>query len=144
MQFVFSMAGISFLFKKAPQQGAEIKAVFAIGPTIGVVAPYYVEYFPEGGGGFTARAQYDPSISFDYIAGTGRLFEGLGQSKITPGANLKAALNFELGTLKSQVTGFEAGFLMDAYVKEVEMMPSSKNYAVFPTLFLTLFYGSRK
>ena len=56
------------LFKKAPQQGAEIKAVFAVGPTIGVVAPYYVEYFPEGGGGFTARAQYDPSISFDYIA----------------------------------------------------------------------------
>lgn len=132
------------LFKKAPQQGVEIKGVFAIGPTIGVVAPYYVEYFPEGGGGYTAHAQYDPSISFDYIAGTGRLFEGLGQSKITPGANLKAALNFELGTLKSQVTGFEAGFLLDAYVKEVEMMPSSKNYAVFPTLFLTLFYGSRK
>ncbi|MDH4090459.1 MAG: hypothetical protein OEV74_00310 [Cyclobacteriaceae bacterium] len=132
------------LFKKAPQQGVEIKAVFAIGPTIGVVAPYYIEYFPEGGGGFTVRAQYNPSINIDYIAGTGRLFEGLGQSKIKPGANLKAALNFELGTLKSQVTGFEAGFLLDAYVNEVELVPSAKNYAVFPTLFLTLFYGSRK
>src|SRR5688500_9329129 len=31
------------LFKKAPQQGVEIKAVAAIGPTIGVVAPYYIE-----------------------------------------------------------------------------------------------------
>jgi hypothetical protein len=132
------------LFKKAPHQGVEIKAVFAVGPTIGIVAPYYVEYFPEGGGGFTVRAPYDPSINFDYIAGTGRLFEGLGDSKITPGANLKAALNFELGTLKSQVTGFEAGFLLDAYIEEVEMMPSSKNYSVFPTLFITLFYGSRK
>jgi len=132
------------LFKKAPQQGVEIKAVFAIGPTIGVVAPYYIEYFPEGGGGFTVRAPYDPSINFDYIAGTGRLFEGLGQSNLTVGANLKAALNFELGTLKSQVTGFEAGFLLDAYTKEVEIMPSSKNYAIYPTLFITLFYGSRK
>lgn len=132
------------LFKKAPQQGVEIKGVFAIGPTIGLVAPYYIEYFPEGGGGFTVRAPYDPSINFDYIAGTGRLFEGLGESKITPGANLKAALNFELGTLKSQVTGFEAGFLLDAYAKEIEIMPSSKNYALFPTLFITLFYGSRK
>src|SRR5690606_34211602 len=28
------------LFKKAPQQGVEIKAVFAAGPTIGIVAPY--------------------------------------------------------------------------------------------------------
>lgn len=132
------------LFKKAPQQGVEIKGVFAAGPTIGIVAPYYVEYFPEGGGGYTIRAPYTPEINVDYIAGTGRLFEGLGQSKITPGANIKAAINFELGTLKSQVTGFEAGFLLDAYVKEVEMMPSTKNYSVYPTLFITLFYGSRK
>jgi hypothetical protein len=132
------------LFKKAPQQGAEIKAVFAIGPTIGVVAPYYVEYFPEGGGGFTVRDQYNPSINIDYIAGTGRLFEGLGNSKITPGLNLKAALNFELGTLKSQVTGFEAGFLLDSYINPIELMPSAKQYSVYPTLFITLFYGSRK
>jgi hypothetical protein len=132
------------LFKKAPQQGVEIKAVFAAGPTIGVVAPYYVEYFPEGGGGFTVRGQYRPEINIDFINGTGRLFEGLGESKITMGGNIKAALNFELGTVKSQVTGFEAGFLLDAYTKTVEMVPSARNYSVFPTLFITLFYGSRK
>jgi len=132
------------LFKKAPQQGAEIKAVFAIGPTLGVVAPYYVEYFPDGGGGFTVRGQWNPDINIDFINGTGRLFEGLGNSSIAPGANLKAALNFELGTIKSQVTGFEAGFLLDAYTKQVELMPTTKNYSVFPTLFITLFYGSRK
>src|SRR5688500_5923103 len=45
------------LFKKAPQQGAEIKGVFAIGPTIGVVAPYYVEYYvKDNGRGATLRA----------------------------------------------------------------------------------------
>jgi hypothetical protein len=132
------------LFKKAPQQGAEIKAVFAAGPTLGIVAPYYVEYFPDGGGGFTVRGQYNSDINIDFINGTGRLFEGLGESSIAPGLNFKAALNFELGTIKSQVTGFEAGFLIDAYTKSVEMIPSSKNYSVYPTLFITLFYGSRK
>jgi hypothetical protein len=50
-----------------------------------------------------------------------------------------------LGTIKSQVTGFEAGFLIDAYTKEILMVPeATKNYAVYPTLFITLFYGSRK
>jgi hypothetical protein len=132
------------LFKKAPQQGAEIKGIFAIGPTIGVVAPYYVEYFPDQSGRTTLRAPWDPNIKFDQIGGTGRVFEGLGESKIVPGANLKAALNFELGTIKSQVTGFEAGFLMDVYTKKIELMPTTKNYSVFPTLFLTLFYGNRK
>ena len=132
------------LFKKAPQQGAEIKGIFAIGPTIGVVAPYYVEYYPDQSGRVTLRAPWNPSIDIGQIGGTGRVFEGLGESKIVPGANIKAALNFELGTIKSQVTGFEAGFLVDIYSKKIEIMPTAKNYSVFPTLFLTLFYGNRK
>jgi hypothetical protein len=128
------------LFKKAPQQGVEIKAVFAVGPTIGVLAPYYVEYETNNVSYF---AQYDPKINAN-VAGTGRLFQGLGESKIKMGANLKAALNFELGTVKSSVTGFEAGFLLDAYTSKIELLPTTENYSVFPTLFIAIFYGSRK
>jgi len=132
------------LFKKAPQQGVEIKAVFAVGPSLGVVAPYYVETGADAGGIVTLRQQYDSTIRWEEIYGPGRLFEGLGESKIKIGANVKAAINFELGTIKSQVTGFEAGFVLDAYTKEIELVPSAKNYSVFPVLFFTLFYGGRK
>ena len=133
------------LFTKGPQQGVEVKAVLAAGPSIGVVAPYYVQVDPTGGQGFYSyNTQYTPDISYGEIKGTGSLFEGIGQSSIQLGANLKAALNFELGTAKNQVTGFEAGFLLDAYTSKVELMPSAENYAVYPTVFLTLFYGSRK
>jgi hypothetical protein len=132
------------LFKKAPQQGVEIKAIFAVGPTLGVVAPYYVEYFTSQQDSFAKRSQYNPSIDYQLINGSGRLFEGIGESNIVPGANAKAAINFELGTIKSQVTGFEAGFLVDGYSKPIELMPGTKNYSVFPTVFLTIFYGSRK
>jgi hypothetical protein len=132
------------LFQKAPQQGVEIKGVFAAGPTFGIVAPYYVEYTVGNTDGFSTRGQYDPSIDAQRILGTGRLFEGLSDSKIVPGINLKAAINFELGTIKSQVTGFEAGFLVDAYSKKIELVPTAKNYAVYPTFFITLFYGARK
>jgi hypothetical protein len=142
--FRFQYGRDIILFKKAPQQGVEIKAVFAIGPSVGIVAPYYVEWAPDGGGFFTVREQYRPEIPAEYILGPGRLFEGLGDSKIKMGANFKAALNFELGAFKSQVTGFEAGFLLDAYTSTIEMVPTAKNYSAFPTLFLTFFYGSRK
>src|SRR5688572_1469841 len=81
------------LFHKAPQQGVEIKAVFAAGPTIGIVAPYYVEYTVGNRDGFSVRGQYNPGIGAQQILGTGRLFEGLGDSKIVPGINLKAAIN---------------------------------------------------
>jgi len=132
------------LFKKAPQKGVEIKAVFAAGPSFGVVAPYYVETGADAGQMMTLRKQYDQSIRPEEIYGPGRLFEGLGESKVTLGGNAKAALNFEMGTIKSQVTGFEAGFLLDAYTSEIELIPTAKNSAIFPTFFFTLFYGSRK
>ena len=133
------------LFTKGPQQGVEVKAVFAVGPSIGLVSPYYVQVDPTGGQGYyTYNAPYTPDISYGEIQGTGTLFEGLFQSKVQIGANLKAALNFELGTAKNQVTGFEAGFLLDAYANTIVLMPSTENRAVYPTVFLTLFYGSRK
>jgi len=132
------------LFTKGPQQGVEVKAVFAVGPTIGIVAPYYIQVSDNGQSYYTYNVVYNGTQSFGDIQGTGSLFEGIGNSKIQMGGNFKAALNFELGTSKSQVTGFEAGFLLDAYLKKVELMPNVENYAIYPTVFLTLFYGSRK
>lgn len=132
------------LFKKAPQQGVEVKAVTAIGPSLGIIAPYYIERPSDQGSFVTIREQYNPDIRVEQIYGPGRLFEGLGESDVAIGANAKVAINFELGTVKSQVTGFEAGFLIDAYSRKIEMVPTARNYAVYPTLFFTLFYGSRK
>lgn len=132
------------LFKKAPQQGVEIKGVFAVGPSIGVLTPYYVETGADAGGVVSIRKKYNPDIRFEEIYGPGRLFEGLGESALKLGANGKAAVNFELGTIKSQVTGFEAGFLVDAYASRIELVPTARNYSVFPVFFFTLFYGGRK
>lgn len=141
--FRFQYGRDFILYKKAPFQGVEIKAVFAGGPSLALIAPYYVEYSPDGGF-VTVREQYSAGISPDQIWGTGHLFEGLGESNTVIGANLKAALNFELGSIKSSVTGFEAGFLLDAYTQEIQLMPSAKKYAAYPTLFISLFFGSRK
>lgn len=130
------------LFKKAPQQGVEIKAVFAAGPSIGFEAPYYVEYATSTTA--SSHEQYNEDMIRENILGPGRIFQGLGESKIVPGLNFKAALNFELGIFKSQVTGFEAGVLVDTYARKIDMMALAKNQSTFPTLFITLFFGNRK
>jgi hypothetical protein len=136
------------LFDKGPQQGVEIKGVFAAGPTIGVVAPYYVEVDSSN---YSVKVPFTGKVDPNKIIGTGSLFQGIGDSKIQLGFNFKAALNFEVGSSKNNVTGFEAGFLLDAYAKKVELMYSdshkknpTENYAVYPTVFLTLFFGSRR
>jgi len=145
--FRFQYGRDFILFRKAPQQGVEIKAVLAAGPSLGVLAPYYIE-ITEGNSIFQTKSeQYDPdnrAHTFNNILGTGGLFAGVWQSDIQMGVNAKAALNFELGTIKTQITGFEIGFLLDSYFKKVNLMPTATNHAVFPTIFFTLFYGNRK
>ncbi len=129
------------LLKKAPQQGVQINLNLAIGPSIALEAPYYVEYQQ------STRVPYDPLKHPDRgeVTGRGFIFQGLFESSIVIGANVKASLNFEFGTLKSSVSGFEAGFLLDAYTRKIDMMAESDdNYAMWPTAFITLFYGSRK
>jgi hypothetical protein len=129
------------LFRKAPQQGVEIKAVFAAGLSIGVVAPYYITYGREG----AIKEQYDPNKhKYGDINSSATFLYGLGESDIVLGGNAKAALNFETGVLKSQVTGFEVGFLLDAYTKQIIIVPTATNKAIYPTIFLNIFYGSRK
>jgi len=135
------------LFTKAPQQGVEIKAILAAGPSIGIVAPYYIERTVDNSYFASIHEQYNPynpNHAYNNILGTGNLFEGIGDSKIQLGGNLKAALNFELGFIKSQVTGFEIGVLADAYFNKVVLIPTAENKSVFPTVFFTLFYGNRK
>ncbi|MEM7107498.1 MAG: hypothetical protein AAF519_04670 [Bacteroidota bacterium] len=134
------------LFKKAPQQGVEIKLNAAVGPSLGLLAPYYIEIRVQGNDFNTIRVPYDPSEhdASNDIVGSGYILQGITESKLRIGANFKMSLSFELGTSKNNVTGFEAGFLVDAYTQEIELMSAADNRALFPTAFITLFYGTRR
>ena len=128
-------------FKKANQQGVQINGVLAAGPTIGLVAPYYIE-LANG-----TRVPYDvnnPNHERQFIVGTGGLLQGLGESDVKIGVNLKAALSFEFGTFKNSISGFETGFMLEAFTDEIVLVPAAENRAVFPTVFITLIYGNRR
>ena len=132
------------IFKKAPQQGVQINLITAIGPSIGIVAPYYIEY--RRNDGTVVREQYvaRKHENRDAILGTGGLFQGIGQSKIEMGLNWKGSLAFEFGSSKQKVIGIELGFMIEAFINPIPIIPTAENYSVFPNAFATLYYGTRK
>lgn len=135
------------LFNKASQQGVEIKLNLAAGPSIGLLIPYYVEVaFDQSGNLNSYNVPFNNSIPYNNIMGPGRLLEGFRDENMKPkiGANVKTSLSFELGTVKTHVTGFELGLLVDGYIGDVPLLVSTQNRSVFPTAFITLFYGTRK
>ncbi|MCH7402815.1 hypothetical protein ACFOUP_17185 [Belliella kenyensis] len=131
-------------FKKAPQQGVQISALAAVGPSIGVIAPYYIEDFINRFE--TVREQYDPNkhTNFRNILGPGRIFEGISESEIAIGANAKAALFFEFGTFKSSAVGLELGYQIEGFNKEIVLIPTAENRQIYQSAYFTLFYGFRK
>lgn len=132
------------LFKKAPNQGVQVSALAAVGPTIGLIAPYYIEYAVSRVQ--TVTEQYDPEVhqSRFNILGTGSLFQGIGQSEIAFGATLKAALMFEFGVFRSSATGLEVGYMVEGYNKKIPLIPTSENNQLFQSAYFTFYYGFRK
>ncbi|WP_114750663.1 hypothetical protein [Pleomorphovibrio marinus] len=132
------------LFRKAPHQGVQVSVLGAVGPTLGLIAPYYIEYSVSRTE--TVRGQYDPELHQgpNSVLGPGRLFEGIGESEIAFGGHAKAALCFEFGFFKSSVTGVELGYLLEGFNKEIVLMPTTENRQIFQSVYFTLFYGFRR
>ncbi len=127
-------------FKKASQQGVQVNGLIAAGPTIGLEAPYYVEV---GYGNYTQNEPYDPNKNQN-VLGSGYLLQGVGQSSVVPGLNVKSGVSFEFGSFKSNVVGLEVGFQCDFFTRKIIMIPTTINYSIFPSAYVTLFYGSRR
>ncbi len=141
--FLYSIRGQygyeKIMFQKAPQQGVQINIGAAIGPTLGIVAPYYVV---SGG----ESEVYDPNvhISPSAIDGSGKLFEGLGESSIVPGLNGKIGVLFEFGTFRKNVAGIEIGVAAEIFTKKIILVPTQDNRSFYPSAYFNLFWGTRK
>jgi hypothetical protein len=132
-------------FKKAQDRGVQVSGMLAVGPSLGFVAPYYIQYRTNGSS--YESVHFDPYVHTNQsrIGGVGYPLQGIFESKMKLGANLKASVFFELGHSMDDVIGFEAGFLVDGYLgKEIPLMPAVENKHVFPSAFITFFYGFRR
>jgi hypothetical protein len=132
------------LFRKAPDEGVQINAVAAAGPTLGLVKPYYILYSYSS---TDVRSEgYDPGRHTDLgrIIGNGSIFEGFDEIRIVPGIHFKAGLSFELSGFRNSVTGFEVGFMLEQYTSQIILMPQAANRSFYTSGYLNLFFGSKR
>ncbi|WP_255474228.1 hypothetical protein [Pontibacter qinzhouensis] len=135
------------LFRKAAESGVQVNAVGAIGPSLGLQVPYYIRYnYSQSGFEDIRTEQYNPVIHGDRnsIYGSANVFTGLGETRLTPGLHFKAGLSFEYGRYRESVTGIEVGFLVEHYFKRPVIIPDAQNFNTFPSVYLNIYYGTRK
>lgn len=138
------------LFKKAREQGVQVNFISAAGMSLGIASPYTIRYDDprDPNDNPTEYVQFNPQIhkNPNYIRDTGGPFKGLGMAKINPGLNLKLSFSFEFGVIKSNVSGFEAGWNLDLFSQKIMIFnivqPEGRSY--YSSIFLTFFFGGRR
>jgi hypothetical protein len=132
------------LFQRSNNEGIHITGILAVGPSIGLVKPYYIQYAYKSN--LIKTEPYDPAIhtNDNNIVGTGSLFSGIGSIKPVMGGHLKAALGIDLDNSPSSVVNLEIGFLLEAFSEKIILLPAAQNYNIFTAGYITLYVGSRK
>ncbi len=126
------------LFQKSQQQGVRISAMASAGPTLGLETPYYVNYRGK-------KEQYDPNIhSVNNINGTTGILKGLFQSKFVPGLHFKTSMTFETNSTKNRVFGIQAGFIVEAFTRKINILPEAENKNVYSAAFIAVYFGKRR
>ncbi|GAC1367399.1 MAG: hypothetical protein NVS3B25_00420 [Hymenobacter sp.] len=148
------------LFRKAADAGVQVNGLLSVGPSLGLLMPYYISYDRTAtktqvinvGSDEIVNEQYDPYKHVDSraILDHGPLFSGIGQTQVVPGFHLRSGLSFEYGRYRDAVTGLEVGFLVEGFTKRLVILSPGNlsdtdglNRKFFPSVYLTLYFGHR-
>ena len=133
------------LFRRAQEEGVRISAIGAIGPSFGILKPYFIVYQYRNNSEQVIE-QYDPNRhdgNNGFVIGTAGLtrFDG---TRLALGFNAKVGLSFEIGGFRSSATGFEVGGLFEAFTRQVVIMPSAENRSMFTSVYLNVFFKNKR
>ena len=155
--FMALRAGVGrkrYLSEKAKRKGVAVGISYEVGPSIGLLKPYYLVLERIGEDNvtsFTSVEKYseensDLFLNYNKIIGSGGFFKGFSELSIVPGLQGKFATHFSLGAFDRVVKALEAGIMFEIYTKKIPIMietPEVTNSPYFVNLYVSLQFGKR-
>lgn len=132
------------IFKKADLGGVAIRYFYSGGPSLVLSKPiYYNVIYAVGGITYELRREtfnidiHHPSDIYSKAS----FFQGIDETKITPGLYAKGGFNFEYSKEDKIIHAIELGAILEGYTRKIPIMASEDNNALFFTLFVTYRMG---
>ncbi|MBC7450086.1 MAG: hypothetical protein H7259_01205 [Cytophagales bacterium] len=143
------------LFHKGNEDGVQLDFLISGGLSIGILTPYYIEYFNVGTQ-TSDYVPYDPVTTPDIskVLNSGGYMMGFGESKIVPGLHIRSGFSFEYSHFTNSVTGIEVGVLLEGFTQTMVILEAPvfsgtpagyiKNKQFFSSVYINIYYGGRK
>lgn len=148
-----------YLSEKARRRGVAVGVSYELGPSLGMLKPYYLELIRESGPGdvnnFVIRSERfteqnaNTFLEISRIYGSSGFMQGLGELNVVPGLHGKFALHFDWGAFDEFVKAVEAGVMVDVFTRRMPIMVESpqvsdtENRAVFINFYVNFQFGKR-
>lgn len=132
------------LYEKADLGGIAIRYFYSGGPVLAVYKPiYYRVLYPISVSEFEIREEkFSSSIALPQdIYGKAAFSKGLNETKVMPGLYVKGGFNFEYSKADKIIHAIEIGAQINAFPKEIPIMASSDNKAIFFALYVSYRFG---
>ncbi len=139
--------------EKARTRGVAVGYSAEIGPTLGILKPYYVALrrsTPNDPGNFRVVTEkfsddnrelfLDPSK----IVGAAPIWRGLLEPTIAPGGHFFFALHIDWGAFDDFVKGADIGLAADFFPRRAEILASGDNPRLMLNFFAALQFGKRR
>ncbi|MBU6343083.1 MAG: hypothetical protein KGS48_16425 [Bacteroidetes bacterium] len=142
-----------YFTEKAKQKGVALGMSYSVGPTLGIIKPYYLalRYSSDINGQNRAVHQKYSSetaaifLNNSRILGASPFTKGFNEVSFTPGANAALAFHMDWGAFDEFVKALEIGVMADAFATKVPILVSEKNnQRLFINFFLNLQLGRRR
>jgi hypothetical protein len=142
-----------YFTEKARQKGVVVGFSYLVGPTLGILKPYYLAVrrlgdFP--GNPRIVVEKYDAEENADLfldntkIAGAASVFRGFSDPKVTVGGSASLAIHLDWGAFDEYLKALEVGIQLDLFPKKVPILVGENNRSYFVNFFAILEFGKRK
>lgn len=138
--------------EKAKRKGVAVGINYELGPSIGVLNPYYLKLTrlkENGRDDYISTERYsedNKNIFLDNsrIVGSASFFKGFGHLSLLPGVHGRIGAHFSVGAFDKYVKAFEIGIMADAFFQRVPIMIIDNNSPVFFNGFISFQFGKRQ
>lgn len=155
--FYVARAGMGrkkYLSEKAIRKGIAVAYNYQVGPTLGILKPYYLRVYADRGdlpGHTTRNIKYteenaEKFLDLRSVASESNFAEGLLESKIIPGIQGKIGVHFDAGAYDEFVKAIEIGAMIDIFTQTIPLMAPTQNHSnkpFFLNLYVNLQFGKR-
>jgi len=139
--------------EKAKQRGVAVGISYNVGPTLGLLKPYYLALQRKASETTfrTFEEKYSPENADLFLDQNGRILgaspftKGLDEISFRPGLNASIALHLDWGAFDEFVKALEIGAMLDVFPSKIPILVGdNNNHQVFLNFFVNLQLGKRK